>query len=151
MADIWREHPSIQRLTSVARLLGPLNANLVFIGGAIAPILQTDPPFASARVTKDVDGVAATGTLSGHAQLQSALRERNFREATTERHAHRWICPDGSLFDLVPAGDHLGASGQVWDQVAIDTAIECQLEEGLTVRHASAPAFLALKWALSRG
>lgn len=147
MPEAWRNHPSVARLARVARLLGPLNTRLVFIGGAIAPILQADPPFHSARVTKDVDAVAATGSLSGHAALQNELRARGFREATTERHAHRWICPDGSLFDLVPAGDHLGASGQEWDQVALDTAVELEIEPALTIRHASAAAFLALKWA----
>ena len=128
---------------------GPLNARLVFIGGAIAPILQTDPPFQSARVTKDVDGVAATGSAADHATLQNELRVRGFREATNTRHAHRWICPDAeaSEFDLVPAGDHLGASGQLWDRVAIDTAIELSIEPTLLIRHASPSTFLALKWA----
>jgi hypothetical protein len=124
-----------------------LNARLVFIGGAVAPILQTDPPFSSARVTKDVDGVAATESAADHAALQAQLRMRGFREATTERHTHRWICPEGSLFDLVTAGDHLGASGQQWNQIAIDTAVVLELETGLVIRHASAAAFLALKWA----
>ena len=134
----------------MARALGPLNSRLVFIGGAIAPILQTDPPFLSARVTKDVDGVAATDSASDHAALQAELRARGFREATSDRHAHRWITPDESLFDLIPAGDHLGASGQVWDTIAIETAVALQLEPGLTIRHASAATFLALKWAAFR-
>ena len=47
----------------------------------------------------------------------------------------------------MPAGDHVGASGQEWDQVAIETAVELELEAGLVIRHASAAAFLALKWA----
>jgi hypothetical protein len=153
LGEPWREHPSVQRLARVARALGPLNARLVFIGGAVAPILQTTPPFSSARVTKDVDGVAATTSASDHAVLQDALRARGFREGTTEAHAHRWIAPDGSLFDLVPAGDHLGASGQLWDQLAIQTATELQLEADLRIRHVNAPVFLALKFAayLDRG
>ncbi len=150
MREVWREHPSVQRLARVARALGPLNARLVFIGGAVAPILQTEPPFVSARVTKDVDAVAATGSASYHAALQGELRAQGFREAMSEAHAHRWQAPDDSIFDLVPAGDHLGASGQLWDRVAIETATELQLEPGLTIRHANAPAFLALKWAAFR-
>jgi predicted nucleotidyltransferase len=147
LGEEWREHPSVQRLARVARALGPLNARLVFIGGAVAPILQTHSPFSSARVTRDVDGVAATISASDHAVLQDALRARGFREGTMEAHAHRWIAPDGSLFDLVPAGDHLGASGQLWDQLAIQTATELQLEPDLSVRHVNAPVFLALKFA----
>jgi predicted nucleotidyltransferase len=150
LGDAWREHPSVQRLARVARALGPLNARLVFIGGAVAPILQTDPPFSSARVTKDVDAVAATGSASDHAALQEGLRAQGFREAMSEAHAHRWRAPDDSIFDLVPAGDHLGASGQLWDKIAIETATELQLEVDLAIRHANAPTFLALKWAAFR-
>lgn len=147
MAEAWRKHPSVQRLARVARLLGPLNARIVFIGGAIAPILQAEPPFLSARVTKDVDGVAATASATDYAALQDALRARGFREAVTERHAHRWISPDDSLLDLVSAGDHLGASGRLWDRVAVETAMDLEIEPGVSIGHASAPAFLALKWA----
>ena len=41
----------------------------------------------------------------------------------------------------------------MWDQIALDTSVESELDEGVTVRHASGPAFLALKWAahLDRG
>ena len=147
MSDRWREHPSVRRLVQLARALGPLTERVVFIGEAIAPILQIDPPFASARVTKDVGGVAATISYGDAAELGDALRTRGFREAALERHPHRWIAPDGNRFDLVPAGDYLGASGQNWDEVAIATARRTGLEPDIAVRHASAPAFLALTWA----
>jgi len=49
--------------------------------------------------------------------------------------------------DLVPAGHHLGGSGQLWDQVALDSAATADLGDGVIIRHAGGPAFLALKWA----
>ncbi len=56
-------------------------------------------------------------------------------------------------FDLVPAGEQLGASANRWDTVAVENAVARELLPGLTIRHVSAPAFLTLKWAahLDRG
>jgi hypothetical protein len=42
--------PSLDRVAIVARALGDLAGEVVFIGGAIAPLLQIDPPFREARV-----------------------------------------------------------------------------------------------------
>jgi hypothetical protein len=55
--------------------------------------------------------------------------------------------PSGIPFDLVPAGEHLGGSGNPWDVIAIETAVEATIGGGITIRHVSAPAFLAQKWA----
>ena len=69
-------------------------------------------------------------------------------------HAHRWVSPGGVLFDLVPAGDHLGGSGNPWDQVAARRAIAIDLALGneppLIAHHSDAVSFLALKWAAYR-
>jgi hypothetical protein len=54
---------------------------------------------------------------------------------------------DGTLFDLVPAGEHLGGTGGEWDMFAIETAEETEIESGLSIKRASATGFLALKWA----
>lgn len=143
--------PLLQRLVGVARALGPLCSDIVFIGGSIAPLLQSDPAIPSVRPTKDVDGIVASTTYSSFAHIQTALRQRGFREDVgTTAHARRWLSPGGTPFDLVPAGVHLGTSGNQWDTVAIETADETEIAPGLFIRHASGPGFLALKWAAFR-
>jgi predicted nucleotidyltransferase len=142
------------QLTKVAQALGPLLDQVVFIGGAIAPLLHTAPPFSSPRPTSDVDGVIATTTYADAHEKERQLAGIGFRRDLSDtRHAYRWYSPDGVPFDLVPSGKHLGASGNRWDDIAIATAVKEELEQGLTIRHATAPAFLALKWAahLDRG
>jgi hypothetical protein len=132
----------------VARSLGPLRDQVVFIGGAIAPLLQLDPPFANPRATSDVDAILATASYSRMHEIQASLRQVGFREDLSDpRHMHRWISPDGVPFDLVPAGQHPGATGSRWDALAIQTAARAALAPDLEIRHATAPAFLALKWA----
>jgi len=145
---VSRDHPAVAHVASVAIALGPLSGRVVFIGGAIAPLLQTDPPFPRARPTSDVDGVIVTASYADVQRLQQELLGRGFRQPLADpRHVHRWISPGGVPFDLVPTGAHPGGSRNPWDAVAVETAVEATLDGGVAVRHASGPAFLALKWA----
>lgn len=64
---------------------------------------------------------------------------------------HRWVVAGSSTpLDLVPVGKHAGATSDPWDQAAIQTAVQTEIEPGLTIRHADAPAFVALKLAAFR-
>ncbi len=127
--------------------LGELAAEVVFIGGAVSPLLQEDPPFDQARVTKDVDGIIATSRYTDIAKIGKKLEQKGFQHSTAARHIHKWTSPEGDELDLVPAGQHIGASGQAWDEYAADDNVQADLGDGVIVRHASSAAFLALKWA----
>lgn len=140
--------PSVQRLKRVALALGDIAEQVVFIGGAIAPLLQLDPPFTEARPTKDIDGVVASTKYADLERMSDALLGRGFTQSSHDSaHIHRWRSPDGDALDLVPAGSHLGGSGQDWDRLALQHFLVVDLGDGVQVRHADAPAFLALKWA----
>ena len=123
----------------------------MFIGGAIAPLLQTHPAMPRVRATDDVDAIVGSTSYTDHHRLDSTLVELGFTRHTADAtHVRRWHAPDGAPFDLIPIGDHLGGTGNRWDLFAIQTAISAEIESGLTIRHASAPGFLALKWAAFR-
>ena len=140
--------PALDRVATVARALSDLRSEVVFIGGAIAPLLQIDPPFLEARITSDVDAVTATHKYLDSERLRERLQELGFRQNPAEaKHAHRWRDPSGIPFDLVPTGKHLGAIDNRWDVLGIETAIEASLREGVSIRHVTAPVFLAQKWA----
>jgi hypothetical protein len=70
--------PSVQRLVTIAHELEEaLCEKIVFIGGAVLPILETDfTILRSARPTKDVDGVTGTTSYSKLFDLEEAVRER---------------------------------------------------------------------------
>jgi predicted nucleotidyltransferase len=139
---------SIARIACIARALGDLSAEVVFIGGAIAPLLQTHPAIPRVRATKDIDAVVASTHYANHYALETRMRELGFKtDISDAKHVHRWRAPDGTPFDLVPAGEHLGGTGSEWDRMALQTAVETEIEPGLKIQHASAPGFLALKWA----
>ena len=139
------ESPSIARIVSIVRELGSLADDVVFIGGAIAPLLHTDSVLPRTRPTKDVDGVIDSHKYGDSDRLHRTLRELGFvHDTSSAAHMHRWIARSGVLFDLVPAGDHAGGSGNAWDAAALSSAIAVTIE-GSTFRHASAPAFIAMK------
>jgi hypothetical protein len=73
--------PSIQRLITVANDLDRvLREQIVFIGGAVLPLLETDRSvLGSPRPTKDVDGVTGTTSYRKMFELEQALRARGLR------------------------------------------------------------------------
>ncbi|MBI3568553.1 MAG: hypothetical protein HY084_10190 [Gemmatimonadetes bacterium] len=140
-------HRSVARIVALVRDLGPLATDVVFIGGAVAPLLHTASPLPEARPTKDVDGVLASTRYDHAHAFHDALRARGFRHDTAvSAHLHRWHAPSGVRFDLVPAGAHLGGSGNLWDAEAIASAVVATID-GVAFRHVAAPAFLAMKLA----
>lgn len=139
--------PATDPLLRIARALGDLRERIVFIGGSVAPILQSVPPMPRARVTDDVDALLVSAGDSESVAVEEAVARLGFRRDMSATHAHRWIAPGGDKLDLVPFGQHVGASGSALDHAAAVTAIETELEPGLTIRHVSAPAFIAMKLA----
>lgn len=100
-----------------------------------------------ARVTDDVDALLVSAGYSESAALEDAVARLDFRRDMSAAHAHRWIAPGGDKLDLVPFGKHSGATGGALDRAAVATAIETELEPGLTILHVSAPVFIAMKLA----
>jgi predicted nucleotidyltransferase len=144
-----RDLTSAKAMAAIVAALGDWGQRIVFIGGAVAPLLQTDPPLPRVRPTDDVDAIAATLSYPDYGKLEQALRDAGFKHGGVTghaTHAHRWYTPDGTKFDLVPYGDHLGASGNQWDEIAARDAVSTIID-GVEVRHVSATGFLVLKWA----
>lgn len=88
-----RETPALVLLRDVARTLGPLTERVVFIGGSIAPLLQTHPIAPAVRPTKDVDGLAMIISYADYHDLQATLRALGFAHSNVNAdptgHAHR--------------------------------------------------------------
>ena len=57
-----------------------LGRQLVFVGGAVAGLLITDPAMPPIRSTQDVDVVCSVVTLADYYRIGEQLRERGFME-----------------------------------------------------------------------
>jgi len=139
--------PALGPLSAVARALGPLVEEVVFVGGAIVPVLRTRSPIPRVRPTTDVDAILETTRYADLERVHETMRARGFREDSEGRHAHRWLSPDGTAFDLVPIGHHLGGLGSDLEKEVVATATSHHLAPDLTIRHAGPAGFLALKCA----
>jgi predicted nucleotidyltransferase len=140
--------PSVRPLALVASALGQWRGSVVFIGAAVAPLLQTSTPFPRIRPTRDVDAISAAVSYTDASELETAISRLGFRrDPTYHGHAYRWISPEDIAFDLVPGGKFFSATGNKWDQMAVDRSEQTVLPNGIEVRHACAPFLLILKCA----
>jgi hypothetical protein len=73
---------NVPMLEEVARALGPLSAQAVFLGGCAVGLLIVDEGRPPVRVTEDVDLAIDTKTLAEYHALGAQLREKGFREDT---------------------------------------------------------------------
>jgi len=138
--------PSREALTRVARQLGPLANELVFVGGSVAELLVTAPAAVRVRPTDDADAVCEVASRTAYRRLGERLREAGFREDSTPgAPICRWRY-EADLLDVMPVdGDLLGFRNAWYGHVVRD-AVTFEIGPGVSIRMASAPSFLATKW-----
>jgi predicted nucleotidyltransferase len=138
--------PNVQMLDIVAKRLGDdLCGRLVFVGGAVAGLLITDPAQPAIRPTEDVDLIAQVIVRTDYYALEAELRARGFQQ---DMRAGAPICRwtvAGVTVDVMPTlPDVLGFSNR-WYPLACATAWAARLPSGRSVQVIAAPAFVATK------
>ena len=106
--------PNVFLLERAAEQLGEaLLAELVFVGGAVAGVLITDPAMPEIRPTQDVDVICRVIARSDYHQLGRQLRQRGFQEDSRPgAPLCRW-CLEDLVIDLMPSqGEILGFSNR---------------------------------------
>jgi hypothetical protein len=137
--------PNLPYLRKVAEALGDLREQMVFIGGAVAGLLVTDPLADSVRATRDVDAVVSANRALFH-RIEASVATHGFARDVSSDVICRWVHKaSGVLFDLMPVQpDVLGFSNR-WYPYAVETAVPVDLGNGVTIRLVSAVAFVATK------
>jgi predicted nucleotidyltransferase len=138
--------PNILLLEEVAAGLGTdLLEEMVFVGGAVAGLLITDPAQPAIRPTDDVDVVVQAVALTDYHAIEARLRERGLVEdMSAEAPICRWRCRGVSV-DVMPTLEHVLGFSNPWYPYAIDTAQLMSLPSGAEIRVIAAPAFIATK------
>jgi predicted nucleotidyltransferase len=138
-------HQSIRDIAEVARRLGELAHEVVFLGGAAVPLMVPEAVAPTIRPTADVDCVVRAESYPDYANFGERLRQMGFEECREEgAPICRWTTA-GVLVDVMPTGDCLGFFNS-WYRHVIDTSEEVDLAPDVRVRIASLPAFLATKF-----
>lgn len=137
--------PNLPHLRRIAEALDDIREQVVFVGGAVAGLLVTDPLADSVRATRDVDAVVNAGWAMFR-RIEQQVAERGFVRDVASEVICRWIHKaSGVVFDLMPVQpDVLGFSNR-WYPYAVQSATTVDLGNGTAVRLVSAVAFVATK------
>lgn len=139
------DDPNLPYLRHIAEALGELREQVVFVGGAVAGLLVTDPLADAVRATRDVDAVVNANRALFH-RIEEAVAERGFARDVSSDVICRWVHKDsGVLFDLMPVQPEVLGFSNRWYPYAVETAISLDLGAGLKIRLVSAVAFVATK------
>jgi hypothetical protein len=138
--------PNIALLEYAAEVLGTeLCERLVFIGGAVAGVLITDPAQPAIRATDDVDLVVPVLALSEYHQLEQVLRSRGLLpDMGPDAPICRWRF-ERLIVDVMPTLKSVLGFSNRWYPLAAETAQIFPLPGGRCIRVVTAPAFIATK------
>jgi predicted nucleotidyltransferase len=144
----WREpsDPNVQMLDVIAQRLGDdLSSRLVFVGGAVAGLLITDPAQPSIRPTEDVDLLAQVLLKAEYYALEAEPRTRGLQQdMRVGAPICRWTVDDVTVDVMPTLPDVLGFSNR-WYPLACATAWTVTLPSGRRIQVITAPAFVATK------
>ncbi len=138
-------NPNLEMLIGMARAMGPLCEQVVFVGGCATGLLLDDTGLMDVRPTEDVDAIVEVASLAGYHRLADQLMQRGFKQTMADNTPpFRWYWNRMQL-DLVPLDEMVLGFANPWYRVGYEQALTVELAAGLTVRHLSAPHFLATK------
>jgi hypothetical protein len=101
-------------LWTVARCLGDILDEVVFVGGMIRELLITDPAAGAARPTQDVDCIVNPPAWVDYVRLTERLRARGFSECTDEgAPLCRWVVQSVRV-DVMPINPAVLGFSNVW-------------------------------------
>ena len=136
-----------QQVEKQLKLIEPLLADVVLVGGATIGLWLDDPAVGPARPTNDIDLIVAVRNRPAYYQLGDQLRSFGLRETPESEVICRWTHSTGALFDVMPLdATILGFSNQ-WYEETFTEAQPVSLPGGTIARLATPPFLLATKFA----
>jgi hypothetical protein len=145
------QNSNIELLKNVAKQLGPLLNEVVFVGGCTTGLFITDQAAAEVRPTFDVDVIAEITSYADYDTFSARLRALGFREDTTKNAPLcRWLI-DNMKLDVMPIEERILGFTNRWYRSAMDAAQEIEIEPGLRIRVVTAAYFIATKLEAFRG
>lgn len=139
--------PPVEMLEVAAADLAELCDEVVFVGGAIVPLLITDPAAPPVSSTKDLDVVVSVATNYEYTvKLGDRLRQLGFSEDTDEdAPVCRWRRRDGLKLDVMPTDPKILNFSNRWFPLAFESKVRAALPSGREIQVATASCFLGTK------
>lgn len=149
--DVFIDDPNLPILTLIAQTLGALCESLVFVGGCATGLLLSTPRAQAIRVTQDVDVVVHAVSAADFHAMEKAVESRGFKhDLSPEAPICRWVFK-GVALDLMPSQPGILGFHNRWYPLAIETATQLKLPNGMLIRLITAPVFVATKFEAFHG
>ena len=139
-------HPDIEILQIVAKALGDLLENVVFVGGATTTLYIDDPASAQSLATEDVDCIVELSNLLSFDIFDHKLSKLGFKHPMDGEGAP--ICRRmlGNIkVDMMPTDPKFFGFSNRWYPEGVLHKTECVLPNGQKVYTLSVPFFIATK------
>ncbi len=137
--------PNRAILILIAKALGDLCDQVVFVGGCATGLLLTIERAQVIRPTDDVDILTQVTTTADYHKLESQLRSKGFVQ---DMHMDAPICRwryQGIAVDVMPSDEKILGFSNQWYPLTIKTAEIVALDNETKIRLISAPLFIATK------
>jgi hypothetical protein len=132
-------------LEIVARRLGNLNEDVVYLGGCATALFINDEQSLDVRATIDVDCIIDVISLAQYHKFESKLSKKGFNRSMEDDVICRWRYED-IILDVMPTDEKILGFGNPWYKEAIEHAITHEIAEDLIIKSVTAPYFLATKF-----
>jgi len=137
---------NLEMLQTVAKGLGDLLNEIIFVGGAVAELYADDPASSDIRPTKDVDSIIELSSYKEHTDLEEKLRTRGFANDTSPgAPICRWIFKDIKI-DMMPADEDILGFNNQWYPGGVRNKILKTLPDDTEIFVFSPEYYLAAKF-----
>lgn len=140
-----RATSNLRMLEFVARKLGELNDEVVYLGGCTTALFINDPLSLDVRPTLDVDCIIDVLSLGQYYNFEEKLKEKGFHRSMQDDVTCRWHYDD-IILDVMPTDETILGWGNEWYKKAIQHAVDHQIADDMTIKSVTAPYFLATKF-----
>lgn len=142
---------NISMLQLVAKGLGHLKDDVVFVGGCITELYALEPELSDIRATQDVDCIIEISSYVDLVKLEEELRKLKFSNDRYEgAPICRWIY-DGVKVDVMPTHQGVMGFSNRWYPDGMKNKIEIELPDGIKIFILSPEYYLATKFEAHRG
>ena len=139
-----RATSNLKMLEFVARKLGELNDEVVYLGGCTTALFINDPLSLDVRPTLDVDCIIDVLSLGQYYKFEEKLKEKGFHRSMQDDVTCRWHYDD-IILDVMPTDEKILGWGNFWYREAIKHAVVHQIADDIKINSVTAPYFLATK------
>ncbi|MBO4566908.1 MAG: hypothetical protein J5695_06750 [Bacteroidales bacterium] len=134
------------RLRQIAKALDELNADIVYVGGAVIQLYSTDAAAVNPMTTYDVDCVVDIASYHEFQEFEQKLYAKHFRNDISEGAPICRFLYDGEKVDFMPKVDTEIGKSNSWYRKGVECRQPYKLEDGKIIYIMPVQYFLASKF-----